>query len=470
MSGNLAVGTTAPTQTDKVPSLNTDLLAIASAVTETHAANVSAGNVTLTNDEWRRHAHIRATGAATAGRTVTVPAIERLMLVTNASGTHSVAFVRGTTSLTVAPNGKVLVWTDGTANGLFSALQDFGTISQQLDTLGSTRGAIAFRGASAWNILAPGTVGHVLTSQGAGADPIYAGVPGGGGGGGPATIWRPVIEVNRNTPPVSPSTGDIYAIGPSPTGAWVGNAGSVAEWGGSSWTYTVPAIGSRVHSAADTLIYRWSGSAWSVSGGAVRPTIVQTGVLIGNTGSITLGAAPTAGNLLIVLATRWSSNVGAPSGAWATLIFDNGTTNDGTTILSRFVGSGESATQTILGGTVASGVCATVYEIAGAAPITNHLAVYYDETGGTTGTLSIPVPSDNALVVGHVVGYGTTTPPTSITNVTLGTNVNGTRANLSPSEVTPFSSAGGFGAISSVATYAATKNKAAAAVVIGPRP
>jgi len=52
-----------------------------------------------------------------------------------------------------------------------------------LDAIGSTRGSVLYRGASGWAILAPGTNGHVLTSNGAGADPSYQAA--GGGGGGP---------------------------------------------------------------------------------------------------------------------------------------------------------------------------------------------------------------------------------------------------------------------------------------------
>jgi hypothetical protein len=40
--------------------------------------------------------------------------------------------------------------------------------------IGSTRGAILERGASGWALLAPGTDGHYLKSNGAGADPSYA--------------------------------------------------------------------------------------------------------------------------------------------------------------------------------------------------------------------------------------------------------------------------------------------------------
>lgn len=50
----------------------------------------------------------------------------------------------------------------------------FATLSSVLDTaIGSTRGSILRRGASGWEIVAPGTSGYVLTSNGAGADPTY---------------------------------------------------------------------------------------------------------------------------------------------------------------------------------------------------------------------------------------------------------------------------------------------------------
>lgn len=47
------------------------------------------------------------------------------------------------------------------------------TASQLLDWLGNTRGAVLYRGASDWAILAPGDAGYSLTSNGAGADPTY---------------------------------------------------------------------------------------------------------------------------------------------------------------------------------------------------------------------------------------------------------------------------------------------------------
>ena len=56
------------------------------------------------------------------------------------------------------------------------------TTSTVLDTVGSTRGSVLYRGASGWAALTPGTSGLFLKSNGAGADPSWASAGGGGGG------------------------------------------------------------------------------------------------------------------------------------------------------------------------------------------------------------------------------------------------------------------------------------------------
>lgn len=94
--------------------------------------------------------------------------------------------------LTVASSGTV--WTIDNNVVTFAKLQDIGTsrvlgrvtassgdteeltASQVLDLIGSTRGSVVYRGASGWAALTPGTSGHVLKSNGAGADPSYAAV------------------------------------------------------------------------------------------------------------------------------------------------------------------------------------------------------------------------------------------------------------------------------------------------------
>lgn len=50
-----------------------------------------------------------------------------------------------------------------------------------LDQISSTQGTVLFRGAADWQGLAPGTSGHFLKTNGAGADPEWAAASGGGG-------------------------------------------------------------------------------------------------------------------------------------------------------------------------------------------------------------------------------------------------------------------------------------------------
>ena len=61
------------------------------------------------------------------------------------------------------------------------------TLSTLLDTIGSTRGSILYRGSSGWSFLTPGTSGYVLTSNGSGADPTWS--PASGGGGSGTDLW-----------------------------------------------------------------------------------------------------------------------------------------------------------------------------------------------------------------------------------------------------------------------------------------
>lgn len=55
-----------------------------------------------------------------------------------------------------------------------------GTMTQLLDMISSTRGAILYRGAGGWLALPPNTAGYFLRDGGAGADPTFVALTGGG--------------------------------------------------------------------------------------------------------------------------------------------------------------------------------------------------------------------------------------------------------------------------------------------------
>lgn len=62
-----------------------------------------------------------------------------------------------------------------------------------------------------------------------------------------------------NTPPGSPVANDTYALGASPTGAWSGNAGKLAQWTGSAWSFTTPEGGWLAYAVGDRLYAYDSG-------------------------------------------------------------------------------------------------------------------------------------------------------------------------------------------------------------------
>lgn len=86
-------------------------------------------------------------------------------------GNHAVSCVNGTVNSGTAGQVGYYATTGNTISGEgLSALID--------STFGSTRGSILERGASGWTLLAPGTAGNVLTSNGSGTDPSYQALAG----------------------------------------------------------------------------------------------------------------------------------------------------------------------------------------------------------------------------------------------------------------------------------------------------
>lgn len=70
------------------------------------------------------------------------------------------------------------------------------------------------------------------------------------------------VLARQNTPPGSPSPGDRYLVGASPTGAWVGHAHKFAVWRTSAWTFRAPIRGETAFVDADSEFVFFNGSAW----------------------------------------------------------------------------------------------------------------------------------------------------------------------------------------------------------------
>lgn len=127
MSGNLGITQIAAAQNQKEVTANAALLRLDAAMTGVFDANLATANVTVTAAQMQQALLIRAISATVAGRTVTLPAVNRIILLHNdVANTQSVGFIRGTTTLTLLAGQTVIARVDGTANGLVSLLRGTG--------------------------------------------------------------------------------------------------------------------------------------------------------------------------------------------------------------------------------------------------------------------------------------------------------------------------------------------------------
>lgn len=119
MSNNLNLSQVAAGQANPEVTTNTKGGEIDAALTETTSLSVSGGNVTVTGTQFTRSVRLFVTGASVGGRTVTLPATKRLLIIeADSTNTQSVAIVVGSTSISLSPGYSALFYTDGTANGL----------------------------------------------------------------------------------------------------------------------------------------------------------------------------------------------------------------------------------------------------------------------------------------------------------------------------------------------------------------
>ncbi len=69
---------------------------------------------------------------------------------------------------------------------------------------------------------------------------------------------------DATTPPALPTEGHVYALGPSPTGDWSGQAGLLAAWVDGAWQYVLPREGWRAWGLTADELRVWDGTAWAV--------------------------------------------------------------------------------------------------------------------------------------------------------------------------------------------------------------
>jgi len=134
MSNNLDLEQMTEGQASKEVTVNNKGAEIDAALTEQISLDLSSGNVTVSNANYRRAIQLLWSGVATSGRTVTLPAIKRLISIRNPlTSSDSVEIIKGTSSYDLEPGETVMVYTDGTANGAdFMPMQPAGNIPYDL--------------------------------------------------------------------------------------------------------------------------------------------------------------------------------------------------------------------------------------------------------------------------------------------------------------------------------------------------
>jgi len=115
--GNLNLPQIASNQAQKYQTSNDADEALDLALTEALAVNLTAGDETLSDLEFRESFTFICSGHAVA-RTLTVPAIARPFGIVN-GGSDTVSIECGSTSIDVAAGESSLFQTDGSADGLF---------------------------------------------------------------------------------------------------------------------------------------------------------------------------------------------------------------------------------------------------------------------------------------------------------------------------------------------------------------
>ena len=116
------------------------------------------------------------------------------------------------------------------------------------------------------------------------------------------------LDMGINTPPGSPTIGDVYIIGSAPVaGAWSGRANCVTIWDGAAWRFipgntsagTPITMGTRQEGMRlwvkdEDAYYIWSGSAWTLFSSSVADDSI-TNAKLANVATSTIKGRVTAG-------------------------------------------------------------------------------------------------------------------------------------------------------------------------------
>ncbi|MCW0181289.1 MAG: DUF2793 domain-containing protein [Zavarzinia sp.] len=82
-------------------------------------------------------------------------------------------------------------------------------------------------------------------------------------------VQAAVLDRDRLEPPAAPVAGACHIVAAGATGAWAGQAGSIAVWIGTAWRFVAPWPGFQAYVASEGLHRTWDGAGWIVAGGDI---------------------------------------------------------------------------------------------------------------------------------------------------------------------------------------------------------
>lgn len=274
------------------------------AITKQITVALSDANYSLTtndgSDDEARCAGITFTGALTAGRTITIPAVDKIyLLYNNTSGSHDLTISNGTNSITLANGAKTFVFNDGTTiwqtidlvagtsgakvpllNGTntWSGVQTFSTNATVGGTFGVT-GAVTL--SSTLGVTGASTFGNVSIS---GSLTLTTALPVAQGGTGATTAAGARTSFGLDT--MATQAASAVAI----TGGTITGITDLAVADGGTGSST--ASGARTNLGLGTMATQ-NSTAVSISGGTITG-ITDIAVADGGTGASTAAAARTS--------------------------------------------------------------------------------------------------------------------------------------------------------------------------------
>jgi len=347
-----------------------------------------------------------------------------------------------------------------------SAAPAANSVSSVFDFIGSTRGSLLYRGAAGWSILTPGTLGQILTANGAGNDPTWGNVIGTVSSvglslpsfitvtGSPVvasgTLTGTLATQTANTVFAGPGTGAaaqptfralVGADLPNPSSTTLGGVQSLAAVA-SRWINQISTTG--VPSAIQPNFTDIAGSATL----SQLPSISNNSILANNSGGTSVPSALSASNVLDMVgatqgmvlyrgASNWSvlspgtsgqvltTNGAAANPSWATISGTGTVTNVATG--AGLTGGPIVTTGTISLANIANGTVLANTSGGSAVPIATTPSTVLDVIGSATGNVlyragggwQVLAPGTN----GQVLTMGASTPAWgsvgSVSNVTI---------------------------------------------------